>query len=492
MIRSQSTNLEAAVRAFAWIPGLVRTVVRLMVVVLSSGAAVCNGSDLNEGSERIVVQTFTVPAFVEPVWPDMPPLEEVGDAVDRPLHIPIFMDVSIPMSGFVPIPWAERDTLGVLGGELQLVSQLVSDHLTRTYPGLPVQWYTVAERVRALQNTPFVRRELFTGTESRLDLAVTSIIEDLRAGRAESGAIITDLLGTGEGTGALAVAQYLIPWISSAERRGADLHVGLLGVRGTYWGAFDRTRCPPLKEAYGCWFSERANKWMPRIDAPPRIGVPGFKPPIDVPFYVLLFGRGTDALNEIAISVQRDLGYQEGTKPDSNWELLTSVDSLATVDFSVFPDPQYVFERDSATGTYRCRNVISENSVYLSGSIISKRYRLTRVTLAPKSQDLTQSPFDVKLRDPLTDTTTESDISVLVRCGAIRDIPGNRDSSRNPPLRLKIEGETEPPGTWEGWHTPHDLGPQHPRATLMLRYFLESTRVANITVDLHILSAGQP
>lgn len=419
--------------------------------------------------------SFDVSAVIEPVWPPSRPLEPpvIDSAQDQSPRLSIYLDLSSPMSGFVPPPGDGRDAEGVAGGELRVVAQWISDHLGRAYPGVPLRWYGVAESVEALPQYPVFRRDIFSGTETRLSLAIDEILTDLRAGRAQGGAIITDLVATGEIIGPLDVARDLAPWLASAERRADDLHFGLIGVRGPYWGAFHRTRCPRTDGMLGCWYSERMPGWKPRLQAP-----------VAVPFYVLLFGRSAEALHEIATSVRRDADSQE---MEAVWELLTEAGSeqpRVVVAFGALPegaDPgetQYALWRNEDNGTYGC---YTDDTVELRGTFAQgSRFNPTEASLAPES-GRTPSPFTVELDGER--------LEVRVDCDAVRE------SDTVPALRLSIRGTMEPPDrpSWDDWSTPDDNTAEHPGATLQLRYFVEETRVepASYRIDLDVLPAGQ-
>lgn len=443
-----------------------------MFTVSLLGLGACQDSDLPQSQ---LATSFAVSAVVEPVWPESSPLDSVViDSVqDQSPRLAIYLDLSSPMSGFVPPPEAEGDVGGVAGGELRMIAQWIPDHLGRVYPGVPLQWHGVAESVEALPQYPVFRSNIFTGTESRLSLAIDEIVADLRTGRAQGGAIITDLVGTGELTGALDVARYLVPWLASAERRTGDLHFGLIGVRGNYWGAFHRTRCPRTDSMLGCWYSERMPGWKPRLQAP-----------ISVPFYVLLFGRSAEALDEIASSVLRDAESQE---IEAVWELLTAAGSEQTraeVAFEALPEggesgeQQYALWRNPEDGTYGCN---AGGTVELRGTFAEgSRFSPTEISLAPGPGD-TPSPFTAELDGAL--------LEVQVDCDTVREL------NSLPALRLSIRGTMQPPDrpNWDDWSTTDDNTTEHPGTTLQLRYFVEEARVgpASYRIDFPVLTAGQ-
>ena len=450
---------------------LVSAICMFTVPLVLVGLGACGGNDLPQSQ---LANSFDVSAAIEPVWPESSPLTSVviDSAQDQSPRLAIYLDLSSPMSGFVPPPGAEADVRGVAGGELRMVAQWIPDHLGRVYPGVPLQWHGVADSVEGLPQYPVFRRDIFTGTESRLSLAIEEILADLRTGRAQGGAIITDLVGTGEVTGALDVARYLVPWLASVERRAGDLHFGLIGVRGTYWGPFHRTRCPRTDGMLGCWYSERMPGWKPRLEAP-----------MGVPFYVLLFGRSAEALNEIANSVLRDADSQEIV---AVWELLTAAGSeqhRAAVAFVALPEggepgeKQYALWHNQDDGTYGCN---AGGTVELRGTFADgSRFSPMEVSLAPGPGG-TPSPFTAELDGAL--------LEVHVDCDAVRE------SDSVPALRLSITGTMQPPDrpSWDDWSTTDDNTVEHPGATLQLRYFVEETRVepTSYRIDLPVLTAG--
>ena len=226
------------------------------------------------------VEHFRVSGNVEPTWPAdddvVDVIEPAGDT--EPERLRIYLDLSSPMAGFIPLGAATTDNPAADESELRTVAQWIPDHLGRVYAGTPLQWRGVAQGIEELPQYPRLTRDLFTGTASQIGVAIREILADFQAGRAEGAAIITDLVGTGEQTGALAVARYLTDWLASAPVRSGEFHLGLIGIKATYWGGVHRTLCPPL-DGLGCWFSERMPGWK-RLEARAV-----------VPFYVLLLGR---------------------------------------------------------------------------------------------------------------------------------------------------------------------------------------------------------
>ncbi len=434
---------------------LVRSVTLCASLMLAFGLSACGRS----GSSSDSLSEFSVPVTIRPVWADSQPLPDEFFAVDSTItqspRIPIYLDRSSPMAGYVPISGAEGSETAA-GGELRLVGQLVSDHLGRVYPGAPVHWQGVAEVVTPLPENPTFDRSLFTGTESRLVLAVNEILKDLHTGRAQGGAIITDLVGTGDGAGAQLVGRSLVDWLESTERREGNFHFALIGVKGTYWGAHHQRYCPASPGELGCWYSERMPGWKPRLESP-----------ISVPFYVLLFGRDAAMIGDVAISVLRDVKGSGSESVEAVWERLTALDRVIhdTVNVRVFPRDdlkgrQYVLWRsdDRNYGCYRVGEVRFRADFEESQFIPIESSSVWRHGDTPGA-------FEYPI---------EGDrFQVGIDCAVVRD------ADVKPSLHLAGEGTVrlfQDQYNWEPWSTADDHTAEHPERTLQLIYFVREMR----------------
>jgi hypothetical protein len=366
------------------------------------------------------------------------------------------------MAGFIPLGAATTDDPSADRSEFRTITQWVPDHLGRVYAGAPLEWRGFAEGIEALPQNPRLARDLFSGTSSNIGAAIQEILADFRAGRAAGAAIITDLVGTGASTGAQEVERHLAQWLESEQVRSGEFHLGLIGIKATYWGGVHASLCP-ARDGLGCWFSERMNGgrggWK-RLDAPAV-----------VPFYILLAGRGAAALDEIAAAILRD-AHDWGVQPDSTaWELLTSASVEGTTEAScaAFPggrsgERQYALWRDSTTSRYGCsRRDRVELSCTFDGGI-----RPTEASLAEQAAS-GSGPFAVGV--------SAGALDVAVDCGVIG--AGNFGTQD---LIVDVMGPytlpTERPDWEVDWHTPTDDLPRHPGKTLQLRYFVEDTRIA--------------
>ena len=196
-----------------------------------------------------------------PEWDESPP----GDALEPREEsgvVAIHLDISLPMAGFLPPP-SRRDAVSTF----HVVAQNVGQHMASVYGrsgGVIVGWRGIGHELIDLPRTLRIRRDLFNGRSTRLDLSIKSMLADFRSGRAEAAALVTDLMATGEGTGVtgpVTVANALGEWLQSEDVRSGDFHVGLLGVKAEYWGVTHPTECPP-GPPLGCWFDE-TSAWIP-------------------------------------------------------------------------------------------------------------------------------------------------------------------------------------------------------------------------------------
>lgn len=433
---------------------------RAVAVGIVSTLTACNG-DGAPPEDREPVGGFGVTTRIEAVWSGRDEFSDDPRAeVTEPERLRIYLDISSPMAGFIPLGAATTDDPVADPSEFRTVAQWVPDHLGRVYAGALLEWRGFAQGVENLPQDMRLGRDLFSGTASNIGTAIREILADFRAGRAEGAAIITDLVGTGASTGAREVAGHLAAWLESPQVRSGDFHLGLIGVKATYWGGVHSTICP-ARDGLGCWFSERMNGgrggWK-RLDAPAV-----------VPFYILLAGRGADEIEDVATAILQD-ARDWGIQPENTaWELLTSasVRRTANAACTAFPegrpgDDQYALWRDSTTSHYGC-------------------FRRDRVALSCTFEGEVQ-PTEVSLADqaagvsPFTVGVSADELAVTVDCGVIG--AGNHGTQD---LLLDVTGPyalppNRPP--WEDdWHTPTDDLPRHPGKTLQLRYFVEDTRV---------------
>lgn len=391
---------------------------------------------------------FTVDAEFEPEWatpptPDPVP-ESAGDSAGK--AIVIYVDLSTPMAGFLPMDVSHQPGDGTVTNHFRAVSQWVPDHLTRVYPGATLDWRGVGRGIRNLGEYPRFERSLFDATATRLDLAIQEAISDLRTGRSEAVAVVTDLLGTGELTGALAVSRYLVPWLESEAVRSGEHHLGLLGVKANYWGGIAPS-CPP-QDGLGCWFSERGGGWR-------RLNEVG-----QTPFYVLLMGRNPESVSTIIESIQRDAGTVE---IEAVSELLTKKTLRRTVGMMCgmrTPDgqQQYALRREEG-GHYSC----VRNDPFLISCGFDGGFATDDVTVGESG-----GGFEARV------VPGNGGFEIAVDCGSLR----NQEPS--PDLLLDITGgfgtdSDMPP--WDEWSIETDDVAGFPGRTLQLRYFIEEVRL---------------
>ena len=375
--------------------------------------------------------------------------------VDRPSQSPdrlnLYLDVSAPMAGFIPI--GSRDD-GF--SALRSLAQVAADHLGRTYgrPGIGVTWRGVADVLRDIPATPRIERVLFNGSGSRLDLAVREALTNLRSGQADAAVLVTDLMSTGETTGPLGLARELSAWLASTDVRSGEFHLGLLGVKAEYWGATDR-RCPE-QGGLGCWFSERRPGYR-RLDQMVRM-----------PIYVVVLGRQRDKVEAFGQAVLNDLNAlakSRKTAVEARWELLTGPSRRRPVTMScrVVTDPalnrprQFAILR-SKGGDYRC---VRREAVSLQCTLESLEPQSVKV--API--DGADQAFSAAIRN--------HQIDLGIACGPLV----SRDHW--PPLQLDLvaTATATEADAWASWSSETDELAESLGRTLQLKYFVEEVRL---------------
>lgn len=277
---------------------------RLDVDIDCSALPSCTGSTIG-----LVEALPRVESAATPEW-DEPPSTDSLEPPEDPSVVEVHLDISYPMAGFLP-PTSLRNELSTF----HLVAQNVAQHMAGVYGkagGVTVRWRGIGHKLVTLPRPLHIGSGLFDGRSTRLDLSIESVLADFRSGRAEAAALVTDLMATGEGTGVtgpLTVANALGEWLRSEDVRSGVFHVGMLGVQAEYWGVTHPTECrpgPPL----GCWYDERLPGFR-RLDSVVRL-----------PFYVLVLGRGADAVTSVLESLQRGV-VELDRDVEAQWELLT-------------------------------------------------------------------------------------------------------------------------------------------------------------------------
>lgn len=419
---------------------------------------------------------FSMQVEMVPVWPAPadPATHDPAPADPAPLVEPsaptevldIYLDVSRPMGGFLA-PGDDPPS-----GEFRTVVQWVPDHLLRAYrhEAVPLTWRDVGAVVGPRASPPLpgiFERSRFDARSSRLDLALETMLDDVRTGRADAGALITDLVGTGESTGALALSKPVKDWLRSPDVRSGKLHLGLLGAKATYWGAAHPTVCP-LRDGLGCRFSERLNRYV-RLEQPAA-----------VPFYVLLAGSGAARVSQVGESI-RDDAAEQGV--EALWELLTAESRTrpARGTCKALRDDgkeQYALFVDAADDQrrYRCRR---DESVRLACEFDGGANPVGAVVADP------HPAFEAKVADGRI-------VVVEIDCAALRDRPDL------PTLHLTVSAAAAaardlPP--WEDWSTTTDETDDSIGRTLQLKYFVEDARLRpdGYRIELPLLrGAGTP
>ena len=402
---------------------------------------------------------FGVESEAVPVWTDRPDAEASAEPATQTEVLDIYLDVSRPMGGFLP-PEGEPPS-----GEFRTVVQWVPDHLLRAYrrDAVALTRRDVGADIGPRVSPPLpgvFERSRFDALSSRLDLALETMLGDVRSGRAEASALVTDLVGTGESTGALALSKPIRDWLRLPDVRTGALHLGLLAVKATYWGAEHPTACP-LRDGIGCRFSERLSRYVP------------LKEMASVPFYVLIAGSGEGRASQIGEAI-RDDAFEQGV--EVVWELLTAESRTrrTSLDCSVSlrdGEPQYALFVDEERH-YECRR---DEPVRMD-CVFGGEVRPTRASIADPDP-----AFEAEVAD--------GRIVVDVDCAKLRDRP------KVPTLGLTALGTVAATGDlppWGDWSTTTDEADDSVGRTLQLQYFIEDARLRpdEYRIDLPPLLRG--
>ena len=436
-------------------PGVLGSRGRIVCAVVPAMGLIACGSDTPRGLGPID-EPFSVEASVHPIWRETPPPEPAvqdSAAPGEPRSLTIYLDMSRPMAGFLPLGAASPPREGSGGtNEFRAVAQWVPDHLTRVYATAALRWRGVGRDIRDLSEYPRFERSLFDATASRLDLAIQEALADLKSGRSEGAALISDLLGTGELTGALAVSRYFEGWLNSEGVRTSEFHLGLVGVKASYWGGTS-SNCPP-RNGIGCWYSERGRGWRRLDDV------------VVAPFYVLLIGRNAESLSTILESIESDAA---NTGIETVSELLTAATRPRLAPFTCEAyDPggeersrQYALHRDAQSGEYSCvRSDLVRLSCNFGGGFVP--YADPGALRGTASGGFAMAP-----------SSGGGQVEVDVDCGTLRR------QEPLPDLVLGFEGNMigAPAPPWTEWSIETDDVSEFPGKTLQLRYFIEEIRV---------------
>lgn len=377
---------------------------------------------------------------VEPEWARsrsevaQPRPREAGAA-----GVDIYLDVSRPMSGYLPPPGKEKDFAGFRSLVRQVPDALVS---AVGETGSVVSWFTVGSNPASLDRpSEPLRRERFTASESRLDLALQSMLARLSSGESGMAVLVTDLIATDELIGALGAAKPLFDWSRSAAVRAGELGYGLVGVRSKYWGVFTPA-CASASDL-GCWFSEQMQDYRPL----PRL--------MDRPFYLLVVGRGPAGVESVGKAL-RDGAKALGL--DARWELLSAAaatrETAADCSASKLGTPgekQYALYW-GGDGSYRCER---EETIAIDCALPAR--------FAPGSAQIESSWEAVSGEIPA------DRLLLRVDCARLRTSPPAGD------LDLIVRGEPVRGWAveWADWSAETDERAEDLGKTLRLNAFLE-------------------
>jgi hypothetical protein len=328
-----------------------------------------------------------------------------------------------------------------------------------------VEWLAVDATLRPLEGDLRLTRSLFTGGQTRLDLALGDLVTALESGRAEAAVLITDLVSTSGPEGAMGAVEPILRWNRTAGVRHRHFDLGLLAVRADYWGV-SSSSCTGAG-SLGCWYSEHANRYVPMTKPAKR------------PLYFLFFGisigrDGGSRVEEAARSFQAsldDLGFE------TRWELLTRgsrgrpgalLCSASRVGASTGkPEAQFALVRNG-DGRHECRR---DEEVLLSCCV---------ATGEADGEELSCAEGGISLRSA---DASWPEVAVRAEGGrleAVVDCKTLRREKPEGPLRFETvlaSLERDEPGPWREWSERSDEVEDALVGTLQLDLFVETVRL---------------
>ena len=206
-------------------------------------------------------------------------------ALRRAQHADILLDLSIPMGGYIH-PDTESDEASLLPDILRNLANKLNAEFGDS--NVRIRCMGIKSGTREFDCSSLMRRDMFNGSVSSLNVALRDAVDRLKSGETEIVVLISDLLATSEGT-AMGVsgsaANLLAPLhdpvlLASFNRNAA--HLAILGIKHDYWGV-RRGACASRRSEVGCWFDEGLRRYAPLS-----------QPRIQRPLYFLLLSRGVE------------------------------------------------------------------------------------------------------------------------------------------------------------------------------------------------------
>lgn len=436
---------------------------RMLYGVLAAGAVVVLlllVSILPSGGDAESLDTLRIPCRIEPAWETAAAAPSGAAEGDGAPEILVYLDTSHPMGGYLAPTGVDGEP------SFRSVAQLVPGHLVGRFSG-SLRWVGVDTTLRTLDSDLRLTRGLFTGSETRLDLALAEIVESIESGRAEVAVLITDLVSTSGPEGAMGAVEPIQRWNRSVGVRRGHYDLGILAARAEYWGV-DSSSCTG-PGSLGCWFSEHANRYVPMTRAVRR------------PLYFLFFGRSTDGerapegmgrVEEAGRSLEAALG-ELGF--DTRWELVTAASrgtpgtmvcsvALAEVDPAA-GDSQYALYR-TGDGFHECRR---DESVRLSCCVVEGSGEAASCSGGAWEIGQAEATWPEVTVHPAGDG-----LDSVIDCSALR-----RSPPETPLLFENVVASAafSPVASWRDWSASSDETEDSLDGTLQMDLFVETVRL---------------
>lgn len=373
-----------------------------------------------------------------------PPAEPAAPTAEPTVRV--YVDVSQPMGGFVPLADTEVSTFQET---LSVLPEVLAHHYELGADG-DVQWRGVSKGVRTLSGkASLMRRSAYTGSQTDLPAALTEAVADVMSGEIRAAVLVSDLVATGDRVGGGQTAAALREWLLREDVRAGAFGLGLLGVRASYSGV--RGRGCDVPKGSGCRFSEDLGRWVPLTEA------------TDTPFYVVVIGRNAENVQAVGERVLRDLGL--GDDGRAQWELLNLAGSSPSARLSC----------DFRRKHERVDQMLPQTTLlHLESGL-----KCTDAVEVPSSCRVTsEDGRSLGLKDGFASWEAASldlgdPISLVLDCEALSAAPPSD------PLNLVLDVEPDPSSwsDWSDWSTAMDASDESIGRTLRLQYFVDALRV---------------
>ena len=431
------------------------TILVALLVTLASFSGGCPGPRPPKGA---VLRYFpandsdaTLQATVVPQWTDASPSEKPTISIDRQ-QIDILLDLSIPMGGYMH---TDLDTVSLLPDIFRNLSNLLKADYG--VGGALIACKGVSNTTTQFDCLSVMRRAMFSGSKSHIDVAISDAIHRLNAGEIEAAALVSDLFVTADDVyGPVALLSLIRdPALLSGYNSG-EIHLSLLGVRLNYWGVHARN-CDATN-SLGCWYHEGERRYKQLTARVKR------------PLYILTIGRSREdennvrevvsALKAAILTMDANIEVRVDHLTQGSGGLPADID-WDDIDWANDNDRYSVLYYED-TDSYSCDGDVD---IPLDGWFADNSWQPISSGLAV---DQGQSSI-TWLTASVAESANRNRLAVGINCAAVRSVCEARQEPPQGVLSFRMIRETD---DWHAWSSVQE----RPDRTLHLTEFISSLR----------------